>query len=103
MRNYILRISFGPILERKSFTKRYSTIRGAKGDSAKSANRFKLNNNWSTLNSRQSEKKKYITMLKKTFHLLLLFIILSQAASLAQTNDSIQPAVPGELSVNYTA
>src|SRR5690554_8116796 len=46
---------------------------------------------------------KYITMLKKTFHLLLLFIILSQSASLAQTNDSIQPAANGDLSVNYTA
>src|SRR5690554_3194850 len=42
-------------------------------------------------------------MLKKTFHLLLLLIILSQAVSLAQTNDTIPPEVAGDLSVNYTA
>jgi Outer membrane protein/protective antigen OMA87 len=42
-------------------------------------------------------------MLKKTFHLLLLFILLSQAVSLAQTNDTVRTTVPSELSVNYTA
>ncbi len=42
-------------------------------------------------------------MLKKTFHLLLLLIILSQAVSLAQTNDTIPSAGTVDLSVNYTA
>src|SRR5690554_2594244 len=42
-------------------------------------------------------------MSKTTFYLLLLLIILSQAVSLAQTNDTIPPEVAGDLSVNYTA
>ena len=41
-------------------------------------------------------------MLKKTFNLLLLFTLLSQALSVAQTTDSIHTAPLGELNVNYT-
>ena len=42
-------------------------------------------------------------MLKRTFTLFLLFTLLSQTLSLAQTNDSVRTTVPSELSVNYTA
>jgi len=42
-------------------------------------------------------------MLKKTFHLLLLFTLLSQTLLLAQTNDSVRTTTPSELHVNYTA
>ena len=41
-------------------------------------------------------------MLKKTFNLLLLFTLLSQALSVAQTTDSVHTAPLGELNVNYT-
>ena len=41
-------------------------------------------------------------MLKRTFHLLLLFTVLSGAVSLAQTNDTIPSSIPEELIVNYT-
>ncbi len=42
-------------------------------------------------------------MSKKIFNLLLLFIILSQSASLAQAIDTVRSSVPRELTVNYTA
>ena len=42
-------------------------------------------------------------MLKRTFTLLLLFTLLIQTLSLAQTNDSVRTMVPSELNVNYTA
>ena len=41
-------------------------------------------------------------MLKRTFHLLLLFTTLSGAMSWAQTNDTISPSIPDKLIVNYT-
>ncbi len=42
-------------------------------------------------------------MLKKTFTLLLLFTLLSQTVSLAQTNDTVRTVPPSELNINYTA
>lgn len=42
-------------------------------------------------------------MLKKIFHLLLLFIILTQAAVQAQITDTARTNVSDELPVNYTA
>ncbi|WP_294068651.1 BamA/OMP85 family outer membrane protein, partial [Proteiniphilum sp. UBA1028] len=42
-------------------------------------------------------------MLKKTFHLLLLFTLFIQTLSLAQTTDSVYTSSPSELNVNYTA
>lgn len=42
-------------------------------------------------------------MLKRTFSLLLLATILSQATILAQQNDTISVDLPSELNVNYTA
>ena len=41
-------------------------------------------------------------MLKRTFHLLLLFTMLSGVVSLGQVNDSIPSTIPDELIVNYT-
>ena len=41
-------------------------------------------------------------MLKRTFHLLLLFTVLSGAVSMAQTSDTIPSSTPDELIVNYT-
>ncbi len=42
-------------------------------------------------------------MLKKTFTLLLLFTLLSQTVSLAQTNDTVRTVPPSELNINSTA
>ena len=42
-------------------------------------------------------------MLKKTFHLLLLFFILSQVALYAQTSDTIPATSTEDISVNYTS
>ena len=42
-------------------------------------------------------------MLKKTFHLFLLFTLLSHTLLLAQSNDSVRTTTTSELNVNYTA
>ncbi len=71
---------------------------------ARSVNKLNRNNNKPTLLLRGViEKNNHITMLKRTFPLLIVAIALSQATLPAQQNDTIPEGLPAELNVNYTA